>query len=102
MKCAFTFGRKHGGKSLELVTGADVPVHQQLAEFKEFQRVRSHEKFEEVFLFIASPAKSHRLDTPEKAAAAAAKAKADAEAKAKADAQPKEPKKSKPSTKEPK
>jgi hypothetical protein len=88
MRTAIIIGRKHGQKSLVLVSGPEVPIVEQKELFKDFQRDSVHDDFEYVELWTsdAGCVKDRKLISPK---VAAAKAKAEAEAKAKAEAEAK-------------
>lgn len=104
MRTLIILARKHGGKSLELVSGPEIPAHQQAAKFKkDFQTSGGvNDAFEHAELWssdagrkkqirLISPAKAkeiaeaHAKAVAEAEKAAAQKAKAEAEAKAKAE-----------------
>jgi len=82
-------GRKHGAKTMELLSGPEVPAHEQNAKFKDFCRVTVHPEISEVQLWESSGGRVRvrSLLSPKEAKQKAerdAKAKADAEAKKKA------------------
>jgi hypothetical protein len=86
MRTAIILGRKHGGKTMELVHGTEKPIHEQLPTFKaEFCRSEIHEEFEYVELWTSDEGmtKRRKLISPKRAKEIAeAQAKAEAAAKA--------------------
>lgn len=93
MRTAIIIGRKHGQKTLEVVSGPEVPILEQKELFKDFQRVHAHDDYEYVELWIsdAGKVKDKKLVTYERAEELAdAKAKAEADAKARVAAAAKE------------
>jgi hypothetical protein len=72
MRQATIFGRKHGAKARELVSGPDVPIVDQLAKFKEFKRQQSNATFELVELWFSdnTPRLDRKLTKPQPAQAA--------------------------------
>jgi hypothetical protein len=84
MRTAITVGRKHGGKKLEIISGPETPIREQLDAFKdEVRSGESHESLEYIELWISDSgrAKKRKFITP-----AAAKAKVEAEKKRQVDA----------------
>ena len=86
MRTAIILGRRHGGKTMELVHGTEKPIHEQKETFKsEFCRSDIHEELEYVELWLSDEGqtKKRKLITPKKAKEIAeAKAKAEAAEKA--------------------
>src|SRR4051812_10996771 len=86
MRTAIILGRRHDGDLMELVSGIEAPIHEQLATFKtEYCRADVHKDFEYVELWTSDEGltKKRKLISPKRAKEIAeAKAKAEAAEKA--------------------
>lgn len=88
MRDVIILARKHGSKTMELLSGPEIPAHEQSAKFKEFCKVSVHPELAQVELWDSGSGrqKSRDLLSPKEAAEKAkrdAKSAADAEAKRK-------------------
>jgi hypothetical protein len=72
MREAITYGRRHGAKAREVISGPDVPIAKQLDSFKEFQGAVEHKDFEYVELWTSDSGltKRRKLNKPHTAPAA--------------------------------
>lgn len=91
MRTVIILARKHGAKQMELLSGPEVPAHEQKAKYKEFCRLDVHPELATVQLWDSNEGftKERKLLSPKEAdakAKAQAKARAEAEAKQKAKA----------------
>lgn len=79
MRTAITLGRLHGNKrTVELVSGTEVPIFDQLSKFKKVQVAGVHEKYEALELWTSDGGRHKHikgLAVPKPAAEAKAKAK---------------------------
>lgn len=95
MRTAITLGRPHGKKAFEVVTGPEVHISEQLAQFKKLQIAQSNEKYEAFELWDSGSGRSKAIKSIPTAKDlkarkdAQAKAEADRQAKAKAEAEKK-------------
>lgn len=105
MRTAIILGRPHGKKSVEIISGVEVPAHEQAGRFKKLSAASTNEKYEHIELWYSDSGRTKQLkglltekaqkerDEARKKADAEAKKKADAEAKANAETKPEAPKK---------